>query len=499
MELVVQPGDLTQTACDVLIVNLFEGVTQPGGATGAVDRALDGWLARLIAEQQFKGKINTVLELPTYGKIPAKLVLVVGLGKADAFGLEQVRQAAATGIKRALERKARTVATLLHGAGIAGLPPADCAQAVAEGTLLGAYSFEKYKSEDENEPRTAVERLLIVEHDAGKLDAITAGVTTGRIIAESVNLTRDLANEPPDLVTPVYLADLAVKMAEEYGLRCEVWDKERIVAERMMCLYMVGRASVHPPRFIRVDYTPAGEPTGHIFLVGKGICYDSGGLSLKPGDAMKHMKTDMAGAAAVLATLRALAQLKPRVAVTALVPTCENMIGGSAYKVDDVLRARNGKTIEIDNTDAEGRLVLADALSYASEHACDAIIDVATLTGGAIIALARVWTGVMGTDQPLIDQVIAAGAETGEKMWMLPFDDEVRAYLDSDIADIKNSGGREGSTIQGGIFLREFVDDKPWVHLDIAGTSFLDKARAYEPKGSTGVPVRTLVAFCMGR
>jgi len=499
MELIVQAGDLAQTACDVLIVNLFEGVRTPGGATGAVDRALDGWIARLIDEQHFKGKLNAVLELPTFGKIPAKQVLVVGLGKAEQFGLEQVRQAAATGIKRAKALQATTVATVLHGAGIAGLPAGECAQAVAEGTLLGAYEFEKYKTPPKDEPKTYIEQVLIVERDADKLDAVQAGVATGRIIADATNLARDLTNEPPDVVIPEYLAQTARDLARAYGLRCEVWDEKRIVQEHMHCLTMVGRASANPPRFIRVDYTPAGTPTGRVVLVGKGLCYDSGGLSLKPGDAMRHMKTDMGGAAAVLATMRALAQLKPRVAVTGLIPTCENMVSGASYKVDDVLVARNGKTIEVDNTDAEGRLVLADALSYASEEPSDAIIDIATLTGGCVVALARVWTGVMGTSQELIDQVIAAGKQTGEKMWMLPFDDEIRELMDSDIADIKNVGGREGSAIQGGIFLREFVDDKAWVHLDIAGTSYLDKPRAYVPKAATGVPVRTLVAYVMGR
>jgi leucyl aminopeptidase len=497
MEILIQQGDLTQITCDVLIVNLFEGVTTPGGATGTVNRALGGWISDQITEQQFKGKLNSVLDLPTYGTIPAKRVLVIGLGKQEDFGAEQIRQVAATGIKRAKDLKARTVATLLHGAGIAGIPADTCAQAVAEGTLLGGYAFDKYKSVPADEPKPEVERLLIVEMDAEKLPAIEAGVATGRIIADAVNLTRDLANEPPDLVTPGELARFAQETADAYGLRCEVWDEHRIADERMRCLLMVGRASAHPPRFIRLEYVPEGTPRKRVCLIGKGICYDSGGLSLKPGDFMKHMKTDMAGAAAVICTLRAIAQLKPDVAVTVLVPTCENMVSGLSYKVDDVLRARNGKTIEVDNTDAEGRLILADALSLAAEEAFDAVIDVATLTGGCIIALARVWTGVMGNNQALIDAAVAAGNAVGEKAWPLPFDPEIRAMLDSDIADIRNSAGREGSALQGGIFLQEFAGDNPWIHLDIAGTSFLDKARAYEPKGSTGVPVRTLVEYIL--
>jgi leucyl aminopeptidase len=497
MDILVQQGDLTRISCDVLIVNLFEGVTVPAGATGAVNQALGGWISDLIAEQSYKGKLNSVLDVPTFGTIPAKRVLVIGLGKREEFGAEQIRQVVATAVKRAKDLKAKTVVTLLHGAGIAGLPTAECAQAVAIGALLGGYAFDKYKTAPKDEPKAELERVIIVEHDAGKLGDIEHGVATGRIIADAANLARDLANEPPDLVTPSELARFAQQTADEFGLRCEVWDEHRIADEHMRCLLMVGRASAHPPRFIRMEYVPENEPRKRVCLIGKGICYDSGGLSLKPGDFMKHMKTDMAGAAAVICTLRVIAQLKPDVAVTVLVPTCENMVSGTSYKVDDVLRARNGKTIEIDNTDAEGRLVLADALSLAAEEQFDAVIDVATLTGGCIIALARVWTGVMGNNQALIDAVIAAGNTVGEKMWPLPFDPEVRAMLDSDVADMRNSAGREGSAIQGGMFIQEFAGDNPWVHLDIAGTSFLDKPRAYEPKGSTGVPVRTLVEYVM--
>ena len=498
MEILVRQGDLPQTVCDVLIVNLFEGVTHPGGATGAVDQALGGWISELIAQERFKGKTNATLDLPTFGKIPAKWVVVVGLGAPEKCGVEQVRQAAATGIKRAKSLNAKTVATLLHGAGIANLPAGACAQAVTEGTLLGAYEFTKYKSPPKDEPREEIAQLLIVERDAEKIEAINTGAQRGRIIAEATNWARDLATEPPDLVTPEYLADMARETASAFGLTCEVWDEYRVAEERMNCLIMVGRGSANPPRFIRLEYRPQGQAKKHLCLIGKGICYDSGGLSLKPATAMQHMKTDMSAAADVLAILRALAQLHPDIAVTGLIPTCENMTGPGAYKVDDILRARNGKTIEVDNTDAEGRLILADALSYAAEQDYDETIDFATLTGGCVIALAHVWTGVMGNDQGLIDRIVQTGNAVGEKMWPFPFDQEVRDMLDSDVADLKNTGGREASTIQGGMFLQEFAGEKPWAHLDIAGTSFLDKARAYEPKGATGVPVRTMIAYIMG-
>ncbi len=368
---------------------------------------------------------------------------------------------------------------------------------MTEGSLLADYAFDKYKAAPEDGDKATINYLLLIDQDAGRLPALEEGATTGRIIAEAVNMARDLTNEPPDLATPEFLAESARVLASEYGFFCEVWDEGRIAAERMNCLLMVGRAAINPPRFIRMDYSPQGTAKQHICLIGKGLCYDSGGLSLKPAEHIRHMKSDMAGGAAVMAVMRIISQLHPEITVTGLIPTCENMIGGSAYKVDDILRARNGKTIEVDNTDAEGRLVLADALSYAAEQHFDAIIDIATLTGGCVIALARVWTGVMGNNQQLIDQLMRAGFAVGEKMWMLPFDKEVRDLLDSDIADMKNSDGREGSAIQGGMFLQEYAGDQPWVHLDIAGTSYLDKPRAYEPKGGTGVPVRALVEYLL--
>ncbi len=495
MDVRVQHGNLTEVACDALIVNLFEGVTHPGGGTGAVDRALDGWLATLIAQDGFRGKLNSVLEFPTLGRLPAKRVIVVGLGQAEEVTLDRIRQACATAVQRAKTAKARTVATLVHGAGLAGLPSDACAQMVVEGAILGTYDFRRYKTPPSDEPAAEIDELLLVECAAEKLPALAAGATTGQIIADGVCLARDLATEPPDLVTPSYLAGLASELAAQFGLGCEVWDEHRIIGERMSCLWMVGRGSAHPPRFIRLDYRPATPARKHVCLIGKGLCYDSGGLSLKPAEFMRHMKTDMSGAAAVLAVFQILGRLKPEVAVTGLIPCCENMIGAASYKVDDVLRARNGKTIEIDNTDAEGRLVLADALSYAAEEDFDELIDIATLTGGCIIALARIWTGVMGTDQALIDRLLAVGLYTGERMWHLPFDDEVRGLLDSDVADMKNSGGREGSAIQGGMFLKEFAGEKPWAHLDIAGTSYLERGRPYQPKGATGVPVRALVEY----
>ena len=497
MQVTATTGNPSMIACDVLIVSLFEGDDHHDGGCAVIDEALNGWLGELIAAEAFTGKEGKMLDFPTFGKIPAKRVLIIGLGTRTAFSPETVRIVSAAGIQRARELRATRVVTLLHGAGMPELTQTACAQAICEGAILGGYEFKKYKSIPTDDALVALDDLCLVCMDGESLEEVQSGIEVGTIIAEATNMARDLALEPPEIVTPAYLAQCAITLGENYNLAVEVWDEQRIATEKMNCLLMVGRGSANPPRFIRLQYSPSGEPSKHVCLIGKGLCYDSGGLSLKPASAMQHMKTDMSGAASVLAVMRALAQLKPQVAVTAFIPACENMTGPAAYKVDDVLRARNGKTIEIDNTDAEGRLVLADALSYAAEQCFDEVIDFATLTGACIIALGHIWTGVMGNNQALIDRLMLAGAEVGELMWMLPFHKEVRAMLDSDIADMKNSGGREASAIQGGMFLQEFIGDIPWVHFDIAGTSFLDKARGYQPKGATGVPTRSMIAYLL--
>ena len=496
MHVTVTHGNPEQIACDLLILNMFEG-DDPPNSLHAVDKALGGWISQLLAEENFTGKTDSTLDFLTFGKIPARRVLIVGLGKPKDFSAEAIRIVSATAIHCAKKFKARRVATLPHGIEVNNIAAPICAQAITEGSILGDYQFIKYKSADEDSPRVDVDELTIITQNEDQTADVQTGITTGTIIASAVNMARDLTMEPPEVVKPDYLAKFALKMGEEYGLQVEVWDDTRLVAERMQCLLMVGRGSANPPRFIQLTYHPENKAKKHLCLVGKGLCYDSGGLSLKPSSAMQNMKTDMAGAAAVLAVMRVIAQLKPNCSVSGYIPACENMTGPAAYKVDDVLRARNGKTIEIDNTDAEGRLVLADALSLAAEKDFDEVIDFATLTGACVIALAHIWSGIMGNNQPLIDRLLKAGNETGERMWMLPFDKEVRKMLDSDIADIKNSAGREGSAIQGGIFLQEFIGEIPWAHIDIAGTSFLDKANGYLPKGATGVPTRSIIAYLL--
>jgi leucyl aminopeptidase len=475
--------NILSLSADVLVLDIYEN-EDIFGIAAQTDSDLNGWLSETMISHQFTGKAGTILTFPVFGKLKVKAVMLIGMGKKSDLQHDCIRKAAAKIVKAVKDLKMQKI--------ISTLPIAEdinqSAQAFTEGAILGNYNFSKFKSVSPNSPITLIEEITIEETSSNVKEAIQKGI----IVADAECLARDLANEPPDSMTPIILADKANEIAKKFGLNCTIWDEKKIVEEKMNCLYMVGRGSTNPPRFIQLEYIPANA-NKKVCIIGKGLCYDSGGLSLKPSDSMRTMKADMSGAAAVIGIMQAVAQLKPNVAVTGMIPSCENMIDGGAYKVDDILRARNGKTIEVDNTDAEGRLALADALSYASEFEFDEIIDMATLTGGCVVALSRVWTAVMGNNEELQQRLIEAGKATGELMWPLPFDKEIRDFMDSDIADIKNSGGREGSAIQGGMFLQEFVTNKCWAHLDIAGTAFIDKPRPYRAKGGTGEPVRAIV------
>lgn len=496
MELKVTSGDIAQAQVDGIIVNLFEGVTAPGGGTGAVDAALGGAISQLIAQGEVKGKLNETTLIHTLGRIPSPRVMVVGLGKPADFNLERARQVSATALKALRRAGARRVGTIVHGAGIAGLPPGDCAQALAEGAVLGLYRFDEYKKAD---PETKdVDELLLVEHDAGKLPALEAGVARGSIVAEAVTFTRDMINQPASALTPTRMAELAQQVAQEGGLECQVLDREQMAELGMGGLLGVAQGSQQPPKFIALRYR--GDPDNKkttLGLVGKGITFDSGGISIKPAEGMEEMKTDMSGGAAVIGAMKALAQLKPKLNVAGLVPATENMPSGSALKPGDILRALNGKTMEIVNTDAEGRLILADALSYARKEGLSPVIDLATLTGACRIALGEVRSGAFANNQAFLGQVTQAADAAGEKIWPMPMDDEYKDQFKSDVADVKNTGGRSAGAVTAALFLAEFIEDTPWVHLDIAGTARVDKEQPYIPKGGSGVGVRTMVNLAL--
>jgi leucyl aminopeptidase len=493
LEIRVAYGDITALPAHAAIVNLFEGVERPGGATGAVDQALDGAISKLIAEGEIKGKLHEVTIIHTLGKIAPARVVIVGLGKQEGFTLDKIRGVAAEALKRLRRIGVERVTTITHGAGIAGLEPEKAAQGLVEGSILGLYTFRKHMTK---EPEFGeIKELLIVERDESKLPALERGCAVGRVTAEATNLARDMINEPGNAMTPTHMAEIAKKVAEDWGLEYEVLEREQMQELGMGALLGVAQGSRQPPKLIRLTYRGGGE--GTLGILGKGITFDSGGISIKPAPGMGEMKGDMAGGAAVIAAMRAIGELKPHINVTGLIPATENLPDGAALKPGDIIKAMSGKTIEIDSTDAEGRLTLADALCYARKLGLSPLVDVATLTGACRVALGPVCTGAFGNNQEIVDKVIKAGAEAGEKIWQMPMYEEYKELNKSDCADIKNSGGRDGGAITAAQFLAEFSEDAPWVHLDIASTSFSEKEGAYTPKGGTGVTVRTLVNLAL--
>ncbi len=493
MDIKAIAGDITTIATPALVVNLFQGVTHPGGATGAVDAALGRAITQLIADGEITGKEGELTLVHTLGKMPAQRVIVAGLGKSEKFTPEVVRQVMGNASRYVRRLGVRRYVTIAHGAGIAGMEAAVSGQAMAEGAVMGLYTFNKYKSRDPEEPQRELDEILVVERDAAKIPSLEAGMAKGRVIAESVNFARDMSNEPANVLTPTEMADRAQRMCRESGLDCEVLDRPQMQELGMGALLAVASGSAQPPKFIIMQYRgdPA-NPSNNIALCGKGITFDSGGINIKTGDNMGSMKGDMASGAAVIGAMRAIAALKPRINVLGLAPCTENMPGGAAMRPADVVRAMSGKSIEIDNTDAEGRLVLADALSYAVRHGARRIVDAGTLTGTPFGGLAA---AVMGTDQDLVERIIRVGEAAGERYWQMPLWEDYREGIRSDIADIKNTGGRGAGSIAAAYFVREFAGDALWAHLDVASVARTDRDSGYLVKGHTGKPVRTFVAL----
>ncbi len=491
MEIKVIAGDIAGIEADSILVNHFEDMESPDREAAAVDRALGGAVSQLIKQGEIKGKPNEITMLHSFGKLPAARVVVVGLGKKSDLSVNKVRGAVAETCRWLRAREISTIATLSQGAHINKIGPGDAAQAIAEGALLGTYTFHKHMTKKEEKPGE-IKRLSIVGASRLKVQ-LGKGADKGRIISEATNLARDMVNEPANYMTPTDMAETAARLARERGLEITILDLEQMKKLGMGGMLGVSRGSRQPPKFMILNYKGGTAKEPDIALVGKGITFDSGGISIKPSEKLEEMKGDMAGGAAVIAAMVAISQLKPKINVMALIPATENLPDGNALKPGDVLTAMNGKTMEIISTDAEGRLVLADALSYAKKHGARKMVDAATLTGACRIALGDICTGAFGNNQELIDRIIAAGNEAGELVWQMPMFDEYGEQNKSDVADVKNVGGRLAGAITAAKFLAEFVDDTPWVHLDIAGTSLTEKERGYQKKGPTGVPVRTLV------
>ncbi len=491
MEIKAIVDNVVKVKADAIIVNHFEGMEHPDGDTAAVDKALDGAISQLIKQGEIKGKLHEITLLHSLGKLPASRIVVTGLGKKPELSVNKVRGAVAETCRWLRHKGVASVATIAQGAGINDISLESAAQAVTEGALLGLYAFRRYITKKEND-FGEIKQLLIAGSENQKLP-LEQAIVRGRILAEAANWARDLVNEPANYMTPSQMAEAARQLAKSYGLKAEVLEREQMAEAGMGALLGVAQGSQQPPKFIVLSYKGSDSDEIDVALVGKGITFDSGGISIKPSEGMADMKGDMAGGAAVMAALSAIAQLKPKINVMAVVPATENLPSGSALKPGDILTAMSGKTIEVLNTDAEGRLILADALSYARKLDAKSIIDVATLTGACMVALGKICSGAFSNNQELVDKIIIAGNEAGEYIWQLPMYEEYREQLKSDVADIKNIGNRYGGAITAAKFLAEFVDDTPWVHLDIAGTSETDKEKGYLVKGATGVPVRTLV------
>jgi leucyl aminopeptidase len=495
MDIKVAITAIEKIKADAIIVNSFETEKSLEKDTATIDQALGGAISRLIEKGEIKGKLNETVIIYTLGKMPADKVAVAGLGKKAELTHNKVRGAVAETCRLLRNKGATTIATIPQGAGINGVTAASSAQAIAEGALLGLYTFRKHMTRAEN--KTGEIKELTIISDSGMKPSLEASAKRGIIIAEAANLARDMVNEPANFMTPTRMAEIAVKLAETHGLEVSVFDREQMAEMGMGALLGVAQGSRQPPKFIVLNYKGNSSAGIDIALIGKGITFDSGGISLKPSEKMEEMKGDMAGGASVMAAISAIAQLKARVNVMAIVPATENLPDGNAYKPGDVLKAMNGKTIEIISTDAEGRLILADALSYARKQGAKQMIDVATLTGACKVALGDVTTGAFPNNQALMDMVITASKESGEYIWQMPMFDEYREQNKSDVADIKNTGGRWGGAITAAKFLEEFVEGTPWVHLDIAGTDLAEKDRGYIVKGATGIPVRTLIALVL--
>jgi leucyl aminopeptidase len=488
MQITLTNEDFRAVATGSLLVLQFEAEGRPQTASyDAVRAASNGWLDEVESSGEAKGRLfeTTVLHRPQ--GFAAKRLVLAGAGKADKFSSAVLRRLVGAAIRKAKANGASDV-TLVLDAAYSG---AEFISAAAEGALLGDYEVDTHKSKKDERTEIASFRIA-----AGNGDP--AALRRGIVIGESQNLTRDLVNEPGNLLTPLVLADRARAMASEAGnLDVEVLDRDRMAQLGMGSLLGVAQGSSNTPCFIVIRYTPATPSTDHLALIGKAVTFDTGGVSIKPAEGMEKMKYDMAGGAAMIGAMRAIAALKPAVAVTAFVPAVENAVGGNAQRPGDIVKSLAGKTIEVLNTDAEGRLILVDAIEYAKRQGATHMVDAATLTGAIVVALGHIHVGAFSNNEAFLGKLLQSSKTQGESMWHMPLDDEYKDYLKSPFADIANIGGRWGGAITAAYFLKEWAGETPWIHLDIAGTAWLEEAKPYMPKGPSGVCVRTFVDLAL--
>jgi len=493
MRILTRKGKITEFKSAAVVVPYFEDVKELAGAVKLLDEETGGMIKDIIATGDFKGTLNQLSVLYTRGLIPAKRIVLAGAGKKTDLTMEKLRSVYATAAKQIRSLQLKEFFTSLDFIG-SNESIEHTVQAVVEGAVLGLYQYTNYKTVDKDKKRTPNE-FVIVEEKEEVCTIIRSSAERAGIIARAVFFARDMVSAPGNDMTPTAMAAEASKIAARKNVTLRVLDERKLKKIGMNALLGVSKGSAEPARFIVLEYRGGINADPPVALVGKGLTFDSGGISIKPAEKMDEMKSDMAGGAAVMGAIMAAADLKLQVNIVGLIPATENLPGGRAYKPGDILKSLSGKTIEVISTDAEGRLILADALTYAERFKPAAIIDLATLTGACIIALGDLAIGMLGTDKELKNRLKDAAEKTGERLWELPLWEEYHELIKSDVADFKNTGGRPGGAITAAAFLSKFIGKSPWVHLDIAGPAWLTKDRSYIPKGATGIGVRLLVQF----
>ena len=489
MDIRVEKGSVERYPCELLLLFSFESLETLEGPIKNVDLEWKGFLSTLMNQGDFKGELFQCRLVHTQGALPAKRVLLTGLGKKEEFDLEKWRGASSKAGQFIRDSGIKQFAFQIKK--FNDLSEAELTESFVTGLILGLYQFNEFKTLDRDKIKEIGEVILFGETD-GETQTIQSGLRTGKIISEAVCMARDLVNSPSNKVTPTVLAEKGQQIAKDHAMEIQILEMSQAEAMGMGAFVAVAKGSQEPCKFITLEYNK-GKGLDTIALVGKGITFDSGGISIKPSEAMERMKDDMSGAAAVLAIMRASSKLQIPLHLVGIIPATENLPSGKAYKPGDVLKTLSGQTVEVISTDAEGRLILSDALTYSLRYQPKAIIDLATLTGAIVVALGDYVVGLFGNDEFLLKQVGEASEKTGEKVWRMPLWDEYFEYLKSDVADFRNVGTRAAGAIIGATFLRKFVDKIPWVHLDIAGPAFIEKERPYIPKGGTGVGVRLLI------
>ncbi|MFQ5964371.1 MAG: leucyl aminopeptidase [Candidatus Scalinduaceae bacterium] len=492
MKISVKSGRAEKELTDVIVISLFEDAKEIPAELDALNKASGNVISNLLESNDFTGKLNEVLMIPTNKKIKPKRLMLVGLGKSKELSSDKIRQAAGTTARTIQGKKLKNFEMLLYNTNYKDIPIEDTTRSIVEGVLLSLYNFTMYKTLKKEE-KADINNFTLLLQKKDKLGKVKTVVKDTQVVADAVSFARDIVNMASSDATPTFLANKAKEIAKKAGIKCKIMSKPDMRKLGMGGILNVSRGSTQPPKFIILEYNTRKKTNDTIVIIGKGITFDSGGISLKPVKDMDLMKADMAGAAAVLGTFMAIPKLKPSVHLVGLVPCSENMPSGTALKPGDIIKCMSGKTVEVLNTDAEGRLILADALSYAKRYKPDTVIDLATLTGSCVVALGTFASGMFGNNDELKNRVKKAADKCYERVWELPLWDEYYDLLKSVIADVKNIGGRYAGAITAACFLGKFVEEFPWVHLDIAGTFLVERDTPYIRKGATGVGVRLLV------